>query len=217
MAMKWRTVVLLLHAWLVAGIGSIWAEVYNEAGDAGQLQQSAQEVAMSGPIDAIQGRIGNAFDVDLFRIGIDDPSIFSARISAAGTQLPDPQLFLFDDRGLGVVASDDWLYSPMPQIPWGTLRGYAPGTYLLGVSPADADPWGALGEIFPDVASGLSHPSGLSRFDRLLSWSHDYMATGGTYNIELSGAVGVPEPSTYVLLAVAALGLAFYGRRRGRG
>ena len=103
-------------------------------------------------------------------------------------------MFLFDAWGHGVAANDNWLFSPLPQILAGTLRGQTPGVFLLGVSPADDDPLGILGEIFPDVDSGISEPSGLSRFDPLLDWSRDFTAAGGNYMIALTGAAGLVEP-----------------------
>lgn len=167
---------------------------YLELSDAGQVVALAQEVTVVGQVASIAGSIAHAHDVDLYHLAIDQPDDFSATVIPAVTDAPDLQLFLFDLWGHGVVASDNWLLSPYPQIPVTTLRGHAPGGYLLGVSPADADPLGLFGEIFPDAKEGLSFPTGVFRISPLTSWSRDFTAVGGSYRISLSAVRGLIPP-----------------------
>jgi hypothetical protein len=155
----------------------------------------AQGAAVVGPLEAIHGRVEHAFDVDLYLFEIFAPAEFSAAAIQLETGAPNLQLFLFNQLGQGVVASDNALHSQLPEIPTGTLRGRRPGVYLLGVSPANDDPVGALGKIFPDVETGISEPTGLARFDALLDWTRDLRAVGGDYAIVLTGAAGVLEPA----------------------
>ncbi len=186
-----RAILVLLLALVV--LRHAGAAEFFETGDAGQTLDFAEDVEILGPVEAIHGRIEHSLDSDLFRLVIDEPAAFSATAIRAGTSAPDLQLFLFDEHGHGIVASDNVQFSPLPAIPSGTLQGQRPGLYLLAVSPADDDPLGALGEIFPDAASGISRPEGLSRFDPLLGWTLDYTAAGGDYAIALVASSGTLE------------------------
>ncbi len=189
------TLAMLLAALSAVSCGRVvGAATYTEVGDAGPTPDFVQDVAITGHVEAIGGRIEHAFDADLYRIMIDDPSAFSATTAWAGTDAPDLQLFLFDAWGRGVAANDNWLFSPQPQFPAGTLLGQTPGVYLLGVSPADDDPLGVFGEIFPEADAGVSEPTGPSRIDSLLDWSRDYTAVGGNYSIGLAAVSGFTPP-----------------------
>ena len=192
-----RPLTLFIFALAVAAPAP--AAVYYESVDAGALPFMAEDVLLAGPVDSLEGRIAHSFDTDLFRIRIDDPAAFSARANVVAGYAPDPQLFLFDQWGRGIVANDNWLPSPLPQIPSGTLQGWSPGTYLLGVSPAGNDPLQLAGErIFPDVATGLTEPAELARFIPLFDWTRDPAAIGGTYAIELTGVSQSPTlPGDY--------------------
>jgi hypothetical protein len=110
-------------------------------------------------------------------------------------QAVNPQLFLFDEWGHGVVANDDGFDSPLPHLPLGSLTTEPAGTYLLGISAANCDPRGLFGDIFPNVPTGVVRPEGVSRFYTLEDWSRDFQATGGDYAIALTGVVGLLPPS----------------------
>ncbi|MCA9260514.1 MAG: hypothetical protein KDA61_14980, partial [Planctomycetales bacterium] len=170
------------------------ALTYEEILDAGPLPDLAQEVAGFDSIEAILGRLDHAFDVDLYRIEVGVPQEFAAAALPTHDAAPDLQLFLFDAWGRGVLSNDDWGVSRMPLIPGGALTGYPPSEYLLGVSPADNDPVGVFGELFPDVESEASAPYANSRSDRLIGWTRDFTAVGGDYLIALSGVQGIATP-----------------------
>lgn len=98
--MKWLTIILLSQAIVMAAIGRLAANIYSEVGDAGQVPQLAQDIMPAGPVQAVQGRIENAFDADLFRIEIDDPAGFSAHANPAGTSAPTCNCF-YSMTGVG--------------------------------------------------------------------------------------------------------------------
>jgi len=191
-----RTIYVLLLSQAVAAATASRAAgtVYFESDDAGHLPELAQDVAFVGSVDAILGRIENAFDADLFRFVIDDPGAFSASTTVDDNSAVDPQLFLFDQWGRGVVANDNRFGVPLPLIPQGVLHGETPGTYLLAVSAADCDPEAIFGEIFPDDPSDVVRPAGVSQLAPLIGWSRDFTATGGNYAIALTGVVGTVAP-----------------------
>lgn len=193
--MRQTTFVLLVSQTLVAATASRAAgALFYESADAGHLPELAQDVAIVGSVEAIVGRIENAFDADLFRLVIDVPTAFSASVTLSDDFAVDPQLFLFDQWGRGVVANDNRFGARFPMIPLGSMSGETPGTYLLAVSAADCDPEGIFGEIFPDVSSGLVRPAGVAQFAPLINWSRDFSATGGNYSIVLTGVLGLLEP-----------------------
>lgn len=174
--------------------GSAFATPFLEGIDAGQTVESAQELALVGPVDVIAGRIDNAFDVDLYRLIVDEPEVFSAIAAPGATEAPNLQLFLFDRWGRGIVANDNWDFKLSPSLPFESLAGHQPGEYLLGVAPADNDPTCILGEIFPDLTEGLSRPDQLRRGMPLTGWTRDFRAAAGNYEIVLTAASGTIAP-----------------------
>lgn len=192
-----RATVTLLAAMILATAAPSCASgtMYFEADDAGQLVDTAQGVSLVGNVEGIIGQIENAFDADLFRVLIDDPWSFSAQVVVSESQAVNPQLFLFDEWGHGVIANDDGLDSPLPYLPPGSLVNEPAGMYLLGISAADCDPRGPFGDIFPNVATGVIRPDGPARFFTLEDWRRDFLATGGDYAIALTGVAGILPPS----------------------
>ena len=100
-----------------AAVEGARAADYHESGDAGSTPAFAQDVALVGAFEAIAGRLDHAFDVDLFRLVIDDPGSFSAVAEPVDGGAPHPQIFLFDELGYGIVGSDDTMSSALPAIP----------------------------------------------------------------------------------------------------
>ena len=192
--MKPTCVVCLLSLILAISAGRADAVLYVEAADAGQVPATAEDVAVTGAIDMLAGRVEHAFDADLFRLVVVNPAAFSAAAIPTAAARTNLQLFAFDAWGHGLAANDDWLQSPLPQLPTGTLAGQQPGVFLLGIAPSDNDPLGIFGEIFSDADVGVSVPVGLSRIDAVLGWSLDFTATGGDYTIALTGVVGTVAP-----------------------
>jgi len=192
----------------IAGSNALGA--WTEVGDAGDLPGTAQAVVGSGPLDAIFG-VMNDPDVDMYQIYIYDPVGFSAY--AIGF---DPQLFLFDQAGMGVYANDDGGISGLNAfLPAGnTYSPTTPGIYYLAVSEYDLDAYSASGLIFPSSPFGqVFGPTGLGGGNPISSWSGGTWGYGGEYTIELTGASYIPAPGA-ILLGSIGLGLVNWLRRR---
>lgn len=198
-------------------VGPVWIE----DGDAGELVPTAQNVDGVGVLNTIVGILEANGAVDLYRIQICDPYVFTAGISTSW----DPQLSLFDNNGLGVYHNDDYtgLQSFLTaQHPYGPVL---PGLYLLGVSSFSNDPLSAGGVIFGSGANGgvppaFAHaPDGPGGAQPLSGWEANFGGSSGSYEIRLTGACftdtqPVPDGSmTLGLLGAALGGLAILRRR----
>jgi hypothetical protein len=192
----------------IAGSNALggWIEI----ADAGDLPGTAQVVTGSGPLDTISGVMNNP-DVDMYQIYISNPAAFSAYASAS-----DPQLFLFDQAGMGVYANDDDGMTFNAFLPVGDPSSpTTPGIYYLAVSEWDLDPYSAGGLIFPSFPFNQVHgPTGLGGLNPVSSWSG---FTGGQvsgYLIELTGASYVIPAPGAILLGSIGVGLVSWLRRR---
>jgi hypothetical protein len=205
----------------------VWAEM----GDAGQLPGTAQTTVGAGPLVAIQGNLAAIDDVDMFRIFISDLSLFSATTVSPNTELIDTQLFLFDEKGLGVAANGDtdlFGFETNATIPADSVSGPA-GEYLLAVAQFNDLPTSSGGEIFPDLfvfsSSGeVVGPSGPGGADPVSGWSADgFSEPLESYEIRLTGALPVrtdnviPEPVSLAIWGLGAAGLVAWqcGWRKG--
>jgi len=196
----------------IAGSNALGA--WTEVGDAGDLPGTAQVVTGGGPLDAIFGVMNNS-DADMYQIYISDPAGFSAYATSN-----DPQLFLFDQAGMGVYANDDFDFSDWNAfLPTGDPSSpTTPGIYYLAVSEFNLDPFSAGGLIFPSVSFGLvSGPTGLGGGSPVSYWSGGLGLQESGYQIELTGASYVqdviPAPGA-ILLGSIGLGLVNWLRRR---
>lgn len=190
------------------------AAVWVEAGDAGQTPASAQ----GGPsvvLDAIFGDLTAFEDIDLYRIYIPDPLLFSAYTVEDVFNVPDPKLFLFTEIGRGIYAVDDD-NGTQARFPAGDPLGLlTAGNYLLGISRFGFRPLSASGRIFPDDL-GLVTASGPGGGGVLNEWEFpdgNQIDPDTSYEIQIRGAVLIPEPSTFGL-AMAGFGLLLGMRAR---
>jgi len=198
------------------------ADIVMEAGDAGQLPGTAQNLFGTGQIlDAIVGRVNTSTDADLYLIHIFDPAKFSATtVGVVAGALNDTQLFLFNFAGRGVYANNDTAVpaSVRSTLPAGSLLSPKdPGYYYLGISAFDRDPVSSPMNnlIFPSVPfNGVFGPTGPGGAGVLSDW----VGAGniGNYRINLTGANLVPEPSTLLLAGMGTLGLLGVTLRRRR-
>jgi hypothetical protein len=206
-----------------ATLGSLPASAgtWSEVGDAGQTQLSAQVTGSNRPLNSITGNLSSDTDpVDLYLINIFDPNGFSAATS--GPVELDTQLMLFTLSGDPVYMNDDepsgnTFWSLLPQ---GSGQGpLSAGMYLLAVTLAGFDAFNEVNQALFDIgfsstdirgpAFGLS-PAFLYAFGGTSTFQES-----GAYEIALTGTNGVPEPSTW-LLAALACGLCGQASSAGR-
>ncbi len=184
-------VALLLGA---ATASAAAAQVWNEAGDAGDLPATAQVPLGSGALTAIIGTLSAGGDADLYLIRIDDPATFEASTCSSD---PDTQLWLFARDGNGITFDDD-------DPDCGVLSTITPanvtvaGSYYLGVSAYDWDALDAQGrEIWLDAPYDEERaPDGPGAPGPLAAWG-GVAYEEGSYEISLAGVswpqIGISE------------------------
>lgn len=173
--------------------GTASAQIWNEAGEAGNLPAAAQVPLGFGPLTQLVGNLndpleplGAGNDRDMYWIQIDSPTAFSA--TTVGGSTLDTQLWLFDKNGRGVSFCDDILTSTQS-----TLTGQfvvAPGTYLLAISRFDRDATNAGAEIWLDTPFATERaPDGPAAALPIDGWNGLGTTTiVGSYTITLTGA-----------------------------
>lgn len=205
---------------LVAVAGSAQAGVWVESPDAGLLPGSAQSCIGTGSLDAIQGSLtpDGQTDVDMFRIRITNPALFSATTNSLNTALADTTLYLFNLDGSGIVKNDDIDNSNfLSRIDSSLTSSLVAGDYLIavgifGIVPFTvASPTSISESVFnPSDFSGQTGPQNgaapVVSWAAVSSWNES-----GAYEILLTGAEFVPTPGAS---ALAGLGLLAGLRRR---
>jgi len=202
--------------------------IYTETGDAGKTIGTAQNTGPAGqPLTQILGSIGTFGDADIFVISITNPSAFSATTvnTLTGTSGLDTELFLFNSSGRPVYANDDDAggLSLQSTLPAGNALGpISAGTYYLAISLSGNEPVNSTNQLLFAMGSSTDlrgpNPSATgpqTNFDPSLV---DPGSTTGAYEIDLTGAVSVPEPSvpaTFILGSLVSAGL-FFARKRRR-
>lgn len=195
--------------------GQAQAVTFAESSDAGDNLNTAQ-VIPSGTF-SLSSISGNLFenDADLFQIFLTGGQTFSATTKNAQTdQIPiddllgiptelvaDPQLFLFDSVGRGVYANDDRFGSLQATLSSSMFSPTESGIYYLAISSSGYNPVSNGTRIFPDALSDEVLPNN-SGF--VLTNFVGTSTTNGRYEIALSGAKAVPEPTS--ILGILALG-----------
>jgi hypothetical protein len=171
-----------------AATGVASAVAVTESGDAGSLPSNAQTT--TGAVDLITGTISRAefgtdSDEDLYRICLTGGRTFSA--DTQGSQLDDPQLFLFDASGRGIYADDDFngLQSRLPA--GDPLTPSAAGVYYLGISAFANRPTSVGGEIFQfGTRFPILEPIGPGGSSPVTGWNELGLGTGA-YRVALTG------------------------------
>lgn len=196
----------------------VQAFTFTETGDAGESLSTAQIVTPGpSPLESIAGTLSGFNDpADLFQIFLTGGQPFSA--TTVGGASFDTRLFLFAADGSGVYFNDDssstTLQSTLPAN--SLLTPTRSGIYYLGISGFDYNPVNASGEaIFPGLAdfpvdvpvenifTGVFGPIGPGGGAPIDTFNGAILNEGGSYEIALTGAEGVPEPSSILALAIA--------------
>ena len=198
--------------------GQAQAVTFAESLDAGDNLNTAQ-VIPSGTfsLDSISGSLFEN-DADLFQIFLTGDQTFSATTKNAQTDqisiddllgistelAADPQLFLFDSAGRGVYTNNDRFGSLQPTL---SSSGFSPtgsGIYYLAISSSGYNPVSNGASIFPNAEDGEVLPNN-SNF--ILTDFVGTSDTNGRYDIALSGAKAVPEPTSILgILSLSAWG-----------
>jgi hypothetical protein len=221
-AISWTLVCLFVIATAMAA-GQSFAAIHTEVGDAGQTQSTAQETGAAGvSLTDIFGSLLSETDADLYLINIVDPAAFSATTFNATGGFLATQWFWLTLSGAPVYVNDDdpGGLTTLSTLPAGNALGpISAGLYLLGVSMSGYDPVNVVNQLL--FASGLPtdvrgpatglQPAVLGGF-----FDNTFFADSGPYDIQLTGAVAVPEPTTGALVVLAVALCAFVTSQRRR-
>lgn len=217
-----RSIAALAGLTLAASVAAAADVNFVETTDAGLLPGTATVVGTTADtILTITGAIADVDDLaDVYAIYIADPSQFLAIAPSVADGI-DPQLFLFNAAGLGVVADDD---SHAGSDFGAQINGFAglAGLYYLAISDFDISPT-ALGQLIFPPGSGNRGPTGPGGSDPVDGWDGLSLGANVTgYTISLRGATGtgdaavVPLPAPVFAGAAGLLALAGIRRlRRG--
>jgi hypothetical protein len=195
-----------------------------EVGDAGQSIATAQTPTPPGqPLNNIFGSFLSTGDVDIFTIFISNPAAFSATTVLGTSTLIDTQLFLFNSSGLPVYMNDDAAGGTTVQSTLPAANGLGPqtaGIYYLAISLSDNEPVNFANQLLFALGATTSvrGPNPIAT-GPLFNWDTSGVAansTIGAYQINLTGASTVPEPSTIALCAIGTFGILriMRGRRK---
>lgn len=206
----------------VALVSSASALTWIEVGDAGQsIATSQTPIPANQPLNSIFGSFLSTSDVDIFTIFISNPALFSATTVLGTSTLIDTSLFLFNSSGLPVYMNDDAAGGGTIQstLPAGNALGpQTAGIYYLAISLSDNEPVNFANQLLFALGASTSvrGPNPIAT-GPLVNWDSSGVAAGstiGAYQINLTGASTVPEPSTLALCAIGTFGILRIVRRR---
>ena len=181
---------------------------FTEENDAGETLATATSIMTDQmmPLASISGALSG--DADLFKLFLTGGQTFSATtVSNRTAEIPvnqalgipievviDPKIFLFDEQGNGVYASDDLFGSSQSTLVSGP-GGFSPdasGLYYLGVSGTGYEAFSSSGQIFPsEPFDQITEPTGSGGLSALTGFMGDTSASSGEYTISLTGAQSI--------------------------
>jgi hypothetical protein len=205
------------------------------ASNAGALPGTAEDLTGLFPTE-IMGSVSDPTDallgVNMFKIQVLEPTLFSALVIGQAFGIPDTVLSLFDASGVGVYLNDDmggvdpdtFGLSCLPAavgnpcistLPSG-VGPIAAGIYYLAISLSSNYPTSASGEIFSPASS--TDVVGPANGDPITGWDGQVFTNQNTddtsYDILLTGTT--PEPATWIMTGMAFVSFLlirrFYGR-----
>lgn len=209
-----------------------------EPGDAGSSRDDAVDVKTedgTGSINSISGSLtGNGGGLlagegdfqDVYRIFIKDPFQFKIQLGDTSSNVPDSMMFLFDEQGRPVIASDNSSsqnFNPIldNQGPGGPFFSN-PGIYYLAITSAPSQAQGELdgtlvlmfnlGEFPFGTVPAIEGTEGAVWTS---AWTTADPVNKGDYFMNVDGVDSlplVPAPAGLALLGVAGV----LGRRRRR-
>jgi hypothetical protein len=155
---------------VLATATSVRAQVWNEAGDAGDLVGTAQITTGTGPLATINGALASASDVDLYCIKV--PGVPPAGGLLVGLQcaaIQGPNVWLFDANGIGVFATSTCAFGYKAIL--APSSSLAPGTYYVAVAYGGVDPYSSGGPIWVPGFVPQRAPDGPGAASPLASWA----------------------------------------------
>lgn len=167
------------------------AQVWAEAGDAGQTPANAQITVGSGPLTEIDGNLDSNLDVDMYCIHVTDVAGFVASLQCVAIQ--GPHLWLFDASGKG-VAMNSICQASSKFVNGAFLSGT--GTYYVAVGYDGQWPYAGADLIWLQAYVGQRAPDGPGAANPLSSWQ----GVGNPqpinpYKISLVGATFCESPT----------------------
>ncbi len=186
-----RKICLFWFLFFLVGLNNVYGLPFYESSDAGDSLGTA--VCLVNGTTEIHGTAEFA-GADLY--------VFSWSGGALEIKAysDDPQLFLFDENGVGVWANDDEVSSLNARIYDPNLDS---GIYFLGISSFDWDPYSVSGLIFPNQP--YDQQFGPQNQDPLAYWDGSAFSQDANYVITFSVPVNapVPEPSSVLLVGLS--------------
>lgn len=152
---RWEARAAVLVLLLSAARATAQVITWKEDGDAGSLPSAAQVTVGYSCLQAITGTFSANNDVDMYEIQIPDSAVLS--ISVQCTVNSDPDLWLFDQNGLGVAANATCAAGSETILDTFVA---SPGIYYIAIAAdlmepyADSDPIWASGTTGEHAADG---------------------------------------------------------------
>ena len=181
MRMLNATVIIAFSA--LTFVSTAQAATWNEVEDAGEFLFTANLPGGAGSLTRIDGSLidlgRDVDDVDLYRIYINNPAVFSVVTAASLNEDNDAQLYLFNTAGEMVIWDDDGAEDDddlQPELFAGELSGQAPGFYYLAYHLFGTKPTLSAGSL-----------------GRLIGWARNPEPfQTGQYSLFLTGATLSP-------------------------